>query len=64
MSQKTFYSKEPKSCQRKKYTYTGRNLLSQKEIYCCRKKFTVTENILTRNIGINYVELGSISIEI
>ena len=59
---KKFYSKEPKSCHRKKYSDTGRNLLSQQQIYCCRKKFTVTErnirskfDVTEKDIGINFV---------
>ena len=56
MSQKKFYSKEPKSChkkkltvthrkkytdQRKKFTFAGRNFLLQEEIYRHRKKYNI-----------------------
>ena len=70
-------TEEPKSCHRKKLTVTERNILTQEEIYFHRKKFTVAGTILLsqkeiyyhrikfdvtrKNIGINFVELRSIS---
>ena len=51
-------------CHRKKFSFTGRYLLSQEEIYWHRKKYTIIRtkfDVTGNNIGINFVELGSIS---